>query len=56
MQRREFHEALKRELASQHVVELGGSRDERFKLAADAIISLFGPSKTLLSRRGLVMP
>ncbi len=56
VQRREFHDALKRELASQHVVELAGSRDERFRTAADAIISLFGSSTTLLSRRGLVMP
>jgi HTH-type transcriptional repressor of NAD biosynthesis genes len=53
--RRAFHDALKKDLANEHVVELTGSRDERFQVAADAIISLFGPTKTLLSRRGQIM-
>lgn len=55
-QRRAFHDTLVAELAGEHVVELSGSRDERFQVAADAIISLFGPTTTLLSRRGQRMP
>lgn len=55
-QRRAFHDSMKMALAKEHVVALSGSRDERFRLAADAIISLFGPTATLLSRRGQVMP
>ncbi len=55
-ERMAFHDRLKGALSKGHFVELRGSRDERFKLAADAIISLFGPTTTLLSRRGQVMP
>lgn len=54
--RRQFHDDLKKSLEGEHVVELAGSRDERFQVAADAIIELFGGTKTLLSRRGQVMP
>lgn len=54
--RRQFHDDLTKSLAGEHVVELAGSRDERFQIAADAIIELFGSTKTLLSRRGQVMP
>lgn len=53
--RRRFHDDLVKSLAGEHVVELTGSRDERFQTAADAIIELFGPTKTLLSRRGQLM-
>ncbi len=53
--RRAFHDTLKKALANEHVVELSGSRDERFQMAADAIISLFGSTTTLLSRRGTIM-
>lgn len=52
--RRDMHDTFVRLLAKEHVVELTGSRDERFKAAADAIISLFAPG-TLLSKRGAVM-
>ena len=49
-----FHDRLHGALRDQPVIELRGSRDERFKTAADAIIALFTPT-TLLSARGARM-
>jgi NadR type nicotinamide-nucleotide adenylyltransferase len=51
-ERRAFHDDLARELAGANVVELTGSRDERFAAAMDAIVSLYSPQQ-LLSARGL---
>lgn len=49
--RRAFHDQLRADLASSNVVEISGTREERFAAAADAIIGLFTP-KTLMSARG----
>jgi NadR type nicotinamide-nucleotide adenylyltransferase len=50
-ERRRFHAHLTAALAGQPVVELAGSRDDRFRVAADAIIGLFQTNR-LLSARG----
>jgi len=52
--RRKFDHALRAELEGANVVEVAGTREERFQIAADAVISLFTP-KRLLPERALYM-
>jgi NadR type nicotinamide-nucleotide adenylyltransferase len=52
-QRTRLHQRFVETLSGRNVVELTGSRDERFRAAADAIITLHAPS--LLSARGEAM-
>lgn len=54
--RRTFHDELAKALApmGDRVVHVVGERDERWRIACDAVIGLFSPT-ALLSARGLVM-